>query len=73
MKQRVMSAEKENEQLRKKLEEMEKMNQKQAENTTPPLACVAAAAPVNQVQHMAFSECNSHIFLSLSINTFVLV
>ena len=56
MKQRVMSAEKENEQLRKKLEEMEKMNQKQAENTTPALASVAAAAPVNQVQHMAFSE-----------------
>ncbi|CAB4021683.1 PTB domain-containing engulfment adapter 1-like, partial [Paramuricea clavata] len=46
MKQRVESAEKENEALRKKLEEMEK-NQKQDENTPPPLASVAAA-PVSQ-------------------------
>jgi cell shape-determining protein MreC len=41
MKQRVESAEKENELLRKKLEEMEKANQKPA---APPLASVAAAS-----------------------------
>ena len=55
MKQRVLSAEKENELLRKKLEEMEKINQKQVDNTAPPLASVAATHSVNQVQYMAFS------------------
>ena len=44
MKQRVQSAEKENELLRKKLEDMEKMNQKQAANTPPLLASVAATS-----------------------------
>ncbi|XP_028398037.1 PTB domain-containing engulfment adapter protein 1-like [Dendronephthya gigantea] len=45
MKQRVQNAEKENEVLRKKLEEMEKMNQKQA---APPSLASVAAAPANQ-------------------------
>lgn len=46
MKQRVENAEKENELLRKKLEEMEKVNQKQA---APPSLASVAAAPANQV------------------------
>ena len=68
MKQRVESAEKENEALRKKLEEMEKMNQKQDENTPPPLASVAAA-PVSQVcSRFSFSVyCTVFLLVNISL------
>lgn len=48
MKERVETAEKENEVLRKKLEELEKINKEQATNTRPSLASIAKPR-VNEV------------------------
>ncbi|XP_046849146.1 uncharacterized protein LOC124442697 [Xenia sp. Carnegie-2017] len=55
MKERVETAEKENEVLRKKLEELEKINKKQATNTRPSLASIAKPR-VNENNHQTFDS-----------------
>ncbi|XP_046846093.1 PTB domain-containing engulfment adapter protein 1-like isoform X2 [Xenia sp. Carnegie-2017] len=70
MKERVETAEKENEVLRKKLEELEKINKEQATNTRPSLASIAKPRvnENNQQTFDPFAEKTAPVFESSSFD-----